>query len=258
MMGKPILHYEVEGHGRPLLILHGLFGSSLNWRSLAREFSSGCRVYRVDLRNHGDSFHDAAMGYADMAGDVASLIQTLGLAQADVLGHSMGGKVAMTLAHSHAQMVDRLIVADIAPRAYSHDYGYLLGPLLQLDLAQFKSRTQADQALAEAIPERLLRQFLLQNLAMQDGELRWKINLIALADSIDRITGFDDIGDWSMAQPALFIRGGNSDYVSDGDWAGLQRQFVNARLETIDGAGHWLHAEKPAEFVGAVRRFLAE
>ncbi len=255
-MCSAILNYSVEGEGRPLLIVHGLFGSSLNWKSHARELAQHYQVYRVDLRNHGDSFHAAGMDYAAMADDLERLITSQHLDRVDILGHSMGGKVAMMLAHRYPQRVNKLIVADIAPIAYEHEYDGLLLPLMKLDLAQIKSRRQADEKLESAISERLLRQFLLQNLALEDGQARWKINLSAVCEGIGNITGYPDISNWNIKADSLFLRGANSSYISDAHWALIQQHFCQAQLVTIANAGHWLHFEQPRAFLAEVSQFL--
>ena len=256
-MSNAILNYSLQGTGRPLLILHGLFGSSQNWKSHGRELAADRAVYRVDLRNHGDSFHADSMDYASMAGDVERLMQDRQLEQADVLGHSMGGKVAMVLARQFPRRVGRLIVADIAPVTYAHEYDDVLLPLMRLDLEAVKSRSQAERMLEDDLPDRMLRQFLLQNLAISDGRASWRINLPALADAMPDITGFPDISDWRIETPSLFLRGANSPYVNADNWRIIQHYFSHARLQTLDNAGHWLHAEQPRPFLEAVRHFLA-
>lgn len=253
----PELHYATAGSGAPLLILHGLFGSSKNWHSYMRRFGEHFEVFCVDLRNHGQSFHSGEMNYPAMAEDVARLAGRLGLSDCRILGHSMGGKVAMTLARLHPGLMERMIVADIAPVAYPHRYDDLIDPILGLDLAGFKSRTEVDRALKPRIEEDTLRAFLLHNLAREDDAWRWRVNWSAIRDSIDVLTGFDSLpADWRSDLPAQFIRGADSDYVGEAEIAEIQRHFTNVRIDTIDGAGHWLHADKPAEFVRLTLDFL--
>ena len=253
----PELHYNDSGSGTALLILHGLFGSSRNWQSLARRLAENNRVVNIDLRNHGQSFQDATMDYPAMAADVAELMQRLELENCALLGHSMGGKVAMMLAHRLPDRVSRLIVADIAPVVYRHSHTDLVEAVLALDLDTVESRTDADRALAERIPEDGLRAFLLHNLA-RDGEgWKWRVNWRAIDASMDALIGFDGLPeDWRLDLPTLFIRGSASDYIGAAEIDVIERHFSNVEIATIEGAGHWLHAEQPQEFLRLVGDFL--
>jgi esterase len=253
----PELHYTKSGSGPALLILHGLFGSGKNWHSHMRRFAESFEVYSIDLRNHGQSFHADEMNYPAMAADVAQLIAHLGLRECHILGHSMGGKVAMTLAIQHPALVTSMIVADIAPVAYQHDYDDLIEPILALDLDSFDSRTQIDHALRPNIPEDQLRAFLLQNLLRESDGWRWRVNWPVIQRDMDALTGFASLpADWVGSQPALFIRGASSDYVGSAEIEVIERHFDHARVATIDEAGHWLHAENPLEFSRLVLDFL--
>jgi pimeloyl-ACP methyl ester carboxylesterase len=253
----PELHYSTSGSGEPLVILHGLFGSARNWQSHARQFANHFQVFTVDLRNHGQSFHADEMNYSVMAEDVAQLLYRLELAACDILGHSMGGKVAMTLALQNPDLVARLIVADIAPVAYFHDYDDLIDPILALPLATIESRAQADQLLRQNIPEDQLRAFLLQNLVREPTGWRWRVNWNIIQRDMEWLTGFVDLPqDWLVDLPSLFIRGANSDYVSDAEVAVIKQHFSNYAIETIAAAGHWLHAEQPEPFNQQVLDFL--
>ena len=253
------LAHEIHGEaqeGPTLLIAHGLFGQGRNWGSLARRLARTRRVVTVDMRNHGDSPWSDAGGYPEMAGDLAEMIDTVCDGHADVLGHSMGGKAAMVLALTSPQRVGRLIVADIAPVRYTHSHARYLTAMRGLYLPAITRRGEADPLLAEAIPEASLRAFILQNLVIEDGRARWKPNLDVLA----RVIG--DLLDFPAGLPprfdgtALFIHGGASDYVTADGAAAIRERFPAARIETIEGAGHWLHAEKPEPFLAAVDRFL--
>ena len=251
------LSHTSVGAGEPLVLLHGLFGSGRNWQSLARRFAESFEVVSVDLRNHGQSFHADEMNYSVMAADVAALLETLGLENCRVLGHSMGGKVAMTLAIQQPALLARMIVADIAPVAYHHDYDDLIEPILALDLDHFASRTQIDHALRPHIPEDQLRAFLLQNLARDEGGWSWRVNWQAIQREMESLTGFDSLPtNWSTDLPTLFIRGAKSDYVGSAEIDVIRRHFSNAEIATIEGAGHWLHAEQPAEFARLALDFL--
>lgn len=257
-MINPILNYKILGEGEPLLVIHGLFGSSRNWQSLSQQWSQHFRVITVDLRNHGDSFHDAEMNYSVMTADIGQLMDELNLDCAHVLGHSMGGKVAMKLCHAQPERVDKLIVADIAPVSYTHSYKDLIQPILDMDLSLISRRKQADEHLSLSIPDQGIRLFLLQNLAIVEGKARWKLNWAVLNQSMPEIIGFPDISSWSISNRSLFIRGGLSDYVSLENWQLIQKHFTQAELSTIENAGHWLHAEQPAQFSLSVLSFLQQ
>jgi esterase len=253
----PELHFSTLGSGKPLVVLHGLFGSGKNWQSQARQFANQFKVFTVDLRNHGQSFHADEMNYSIMAEDVAQLLYRLELSACDILGHSMGGKVAMTLALQNPDLVARLIVADIAPVTYFHHYDDLIDPLLALSLETIDSRAQADQLLRQNIPEDQLRAFLLQNLVRESTGWRWRVNWSVIQRDMEWLTGFGDLPqDWRIDLPVLFIRGANSDYVSETEIAVIEQHFSNYRLETIEDAGHWLHAEQPESFNRLVLEFL--
>lgn len=255
----PELYYTKSGSGPALFILHGLFGSGRNWQAHTRRFAESFEVYTIDLRNHGQSFHADEMNYPSMAADVAQLITHLGLRNCRILGHSMGGKVAMTLAIQHPALISSMIVADIAPVAYRHDYDDLIEPILALDLDRFASRTQIDHALRPSIPEDQLRAFLLQNLLHETGAWRWRVNWPVIQRDMDNLTGFAPLpADWVGSQPTQFIRGANSDYVGSAEIEVIERHFGDVRVATIDGAGHWLHAEKPIEFSRLALDFLQQ
>jgi pimeloyl-ACP methyl ester carboxylesterase len=253
-----LLHYSESGNGEPLVILHGLFGSSKNWQSLARLFSQHFRVFTLDLRNHGQSFHGDEMNYAVMAEDVYRLLGHLGIDSCSLIGHSMGGKTAMLLALVHPQLVSKLVVADIAPVAYSHAYHQLLNPIMALALNKMHSRAAVDEALRKDIPDTLLRNFLLQNLERKAEQWRWKVNWSAIDRQIGNLTGFSDLpADWKINTPTHFIRGENSDYIDDRGEAEITAHFENATISTVKNAGHWLHAEQPEKFFQLVLEFLS-
>ncbi len=253
----PELHYSRAGSGDPLVILHGLFGSGKNWHSQARRFAEHFEVFSVDLRNHGQSFHADEMSYPAMAADLLQLLDGLGLGACRMLGHSMGGKVAMTLAIQYPGLISRLVVADIAPVAYYHHYDDLIEPILALDLERFGSRTEIDHGLRAHIPEDQLRVFLLQNLLREDGNWRWRVNWRVIQRDMEALTGFDVLPEgWVGDLPLLFIRGANSDYIGAAEIEVIERHFSRADIATLDGAGHWLHAEKPLEFCALALEFL--
>ncbi|MCP4186844.1 MAG: alpha/beta fold hydrolase [Gammaproteobacteria bacterium] len=256
-MTAQLLHYSRLGSGEPLVVLHGLFGSSKNWQSLAKLFGENFSVYSVDLRNHGSSFHNSVMNYAAMAEDVERLLDHLNIQSCRIIGHSMGGKVAMILAHARPDLISRLVIADIAPVAYQHHHDELLKPIMAISLDDIGSRTEVDQALATSIPDPMLRGFLLQNLVREGDSWRWRVNWAAIKQNMDELIGFLlGESDWSISTPALFIRGENSDYIDAKGVAVIEYHFDNARIETLARAGHWLHAEQPKAFLQSALDFL--
>lgn len=249
------LHFRRAGEGPPLILLHGLFGSNENLGNVARELVGSFTVYGLDLRNHGRSPHGDRMDYATMAGDVLDTLDANGLDSVAVLGHSLGGKTAMELALSASDRVQRLIVADIAPVAYDRRHDRELEALHSLDLATIGSRRDADEALADSIPNPAVRQFLLKNLARGETGFRWRIPLETIyREYADIAAAPASTGPYDG--PALFIRGGNSNYVSDDDEPVIRERFTNARIETIPGANHWVHVDAPDAFLDLVREFL--
>jgi esterase len=239
-----------EAGDRPtLLVAHGLFGSARNWGAIARRLSADRRVVAVDMRNHGTSPWAETHDYEAMAEDLASAID----GRWDVLGHSMGGKAAMVLALRDPAKVNRLVVADIAPVSYGHSQAHLVDAMERLDLSQIASRSDADRALAATVDDAGVRAFLLQSLDVR--ERVWRLNLPVLAREMSKILSFPDTGG-SFEGPALFLTGAASDYVRAEHHDRIQKLFPNARFSAIQGAGHWVHAEKPREFEGAVAGFL--
>lgn len=241
--------------GTPLLIVHGLFGSARNWAAIARSLAGDRLVLSVDMRNHGDSFRDPAHGYEDMAEDLARVIERNG-EQADVLGHSMGGKAAMVLALQRPDLVRRLIVADIAPVRYSHTQLHLVQAMQDLAIEGLSRRSEADARLSEVVPDGATRAFLLQSLDLKAKPARWKINLDVLAAEMDAILDWPEV-DGVFTGPTLVLSGGASDYVLPEHRAETKRFFPKARFAKIRDAGHWLHADKPREFSASVAAFLA-
>lgn len=254
-----LLAHEIFGddHDRPtLLVAHGLFGQGRNWGSLAKRLARKRRVVTVDMRNHGDSPWADAGGYGEMAGDLADTIDAVAGGRANVLGHSMGGKAAMALALTRPEAVNRLIVADIAPVAYKHSHARYISAMRGVYLPGIKRRSDAEPELTDAVPEAPLRAFILQNLVVEDGRARWKPNLDVLARTIDDLLRFPEGLPEQFDGPALFVHGGASDYVAPETHAAIRQRFPAAAIETIAGAGHWLHAEQPAAFLEIVETFL--
>ena len=251
------LHFKRLGEGFPVVILHGLFGSSNNWMSIGRALADSYSVFLVDQRNHGRSFHSDRHSFRLMAEDLRNLLQQEGLDRIHLLGHSMGGKTAMTFALRYQDLVRKLVVVDIAPRPYPPGHDTILESLCRLDLKTIHSRQEAEQRLAADIPELRVRQFLLTNLRRDNqGRFEWKMNLKSLRRNYSEITK-GVVADLASPVPALFVRGERSNYMSQKDLAGIRRLFLNAELETISGAGHWVHADSPERFLAAVTNFLA-
>ncbi len=237
-----------HGAHPPLLIVPGLFGSARNWGAIGKRMATDRRVTAVDMRNHGDSpWHDSH-GYSDMAGDLAQVLQDV---PADILGHSMGGKAAMTLALTRPDLVNRLVVADIAPVAYDHSQMDYVEAMQAVDPSSVSSRRDLTAQLGDMEPEDAA--FLAQS--FDRGEKRWRLNLDVLAREMPAIMGFPDL-DARFDGPALFLSGGASDYVQDAHRPAIEALFPAAAFHAIEGAGHWLHAEKPAEVEAALRAFL--
>jgi pimeloyl-ACP methyl ester carboxylesterase len=241
--------------GIPLLIAHGLFGSARNWGAIAKRLSDTRRVVAADMRNHGDSPWSDAMGYGDMAQDLAEVIGALG-GKADLLGHSMGGKAAMRLALTEPDLIRRLIVADIAPVAYGHSHAELVAAMKALDLQGLASRGEADRRLAKTVPDAATRAFLLQSLDLKSGPPRWRLNLDALDKAMPGIAAWEEVAG-RFDGPTLFLSGELSDYLRPEHREKIKTLFPQARFARIPGAGHWVHAEKPAEFAAVVAAFLA-
>ena len=246
--------YGSESPGPPLLIAHGLFGSARNWGAIAKRLALHRPVIAVDMRNHGDSPRSPRNDYPALAADLAETIAGHG-GRADVLGHSMGGKAAMALALTEPSRVRRLIVADMAPIAYGHSQIEYVGAMQALDLAALTRRSEADAALAAAVPEPALRAFLLQSLALSEGRASWKLNLPVLAAEMPRIMGFPDFAG-RFAGPTLFLTGAKSGDLSPDAWPRIRALFPAAEHRAIPGAGHWLHADAPGPYIEAVSAFL--
>jgi esterase len=250
------LHFHELGHGEPLVLLHGLFGSADNWLGVAPELAKRFQVFIPDLRNHGLSPHAAEMDYPLMAADVSDFIAARGLADVFVIGHSLGGKVAMQLALDFPARVKKLVVVDMAPRAYAPEHDPIFKALLALDLARFQTRSQIEETLAPEIASLSLRRFLLKNLGRDAaGNFFWKLNLQGVAENYSRLGEKLEAGT-PFTRPTLFIRGGKSDYIKAMDEADIRRLFPLAEIQTIAAAAHWVHADAPAEFVRRVLDFL--
>lgn len=248
------LHYQSIGNGSPLIFIHGLFGSGDNWRSIAKHFAEDYQVITLDLRNHGRSPHDAVQDYAAMAEDLLDLFDHLGLQKAHLVGHSMGGKVAMQFATQHPLLVNKLVVVDMSTRAYADEHTHLIDAMLAVDLTQQPSRQTVDAALKASIPNQMVRQFLLMNLAKTDAGLAWRINLAALKSNYPALQA-TVCQDAQYDAPCLFINGDKSDYIHAADKALIQQCFKQATFVSLP-TGHWVHAEAPQAFIQVLDQHL--
>ncbi len=261
------LNYKELGDpkSQPLLILHGVFGSLDNWLTLGREFSETYRVFLIDQRNHGRSPHDAKMNYAILAEDLHNFAEEHKLKNPLLIGHSMGGKVAMQYALTYPDTFQKMVIVDISPRKYnvSHHEAILNG-LKAIDVQKLESRNEADETLGQYIDEEGVRMFLLKNLARTKDGFEWKMNLPVLEKSILKIGGavtknksIDSAVDYNE-KPVLFINGGQSRYIQEKDIPTITKYFPNAHIHTIHDAGHWVHAQSPKEFFETVTNFLKD
>ena len=250
------LHFEAVGEGSSVIILHGLLGSAENWRSMSRRLGAHYKAFAVDLRNHGRSPHSEIFDYDVMAADLREFVEQHALTRIMLLGHSIGGKVAMQFAIDHPDRVDKLVIVDIAPRPYEPSQHDLLEALRLLDLSRYNSFGDVDAALAERISDASLRQFLLKNLARdENGHLRWKIDLEAIERNYHKLLrGL--AAERTFDKPSLFIRGGRSNYIEDADTPLIRQIFPQAEIATLAQAGHWVHVDLPEEFFQIVVNFL--
>jgi esterase len=251
------LYSKIQGRGEPVVILHGLFGSLNNWNSVGRELAKDFRVYLVDQRNHGRSPHTSVHTYRAMAEDLLDFFGEEGIRSAHVIGHSMGGKTAMEFALSFPEAVRSLIVVDMSPRQTRAQHDGIFKALTAIHLDRFSSRESIDEALAAEIPDRAVRAFLLTNLRREDnGRFGWKMNLDALQRNYAGINRAIENGR-KFSGAVLFLKGEKSAYLTDEDIPAARALFPNAEFRIISGAGHWVHAEAPGEFLAAVKEFIS-
>lgn len=251
------LHYQIVGvaESTPLLLIHGLFGSADNWRAIAKRLAVKRQVISVDLRNHGRSFQHAQQSYPLMAADIADCLEELGLEKVDLLGHSIGGKVAMQFANDFTDRLNKLIVVDIAPRQYDDAHSHIFKSLLALNLQQYPQRSDVDKALSAFIPEQSVRRFLLMNLITENGALQWRINLEHLFCNYPALLQAVTLTA-PVLQPALFISGAQSNYINSADRQQIRQIFKKVRILSIADAAHWVHADQPDVFCQTVESFL--
>lgn len=253
------LNYKQFGTGFPLIILHGLLGSLDNWQSIAKKIAEhGFTVYIIDQRNHGRSPHSAEFNYHLLSADLLEFMQQHGIAKAHLLGHSMGGKTVMQFALQHPEKVEKLIVADIVPAAFDDRHSDVFEALFAANAGKANSREEVQQVLREKLQDETTVQFLMKSLVRNDDGtgFSWRFNTEALWKNYGNIS--EEI---SAAQPytgeTLFIKGERSTYINTGNYSSIAELFVNHQLVEIQGTGHWVHAEKPAEFIAEVLHFLA-
>lgn len=250
------LNFRKYGSGQPLFILHGVFGSSDNWQTLGKEFAEKHAVYLIDQRNHGNSPHDEEMNYQVMSEDLVELMEQEKLTNINILGHSMGGKTAMHFACSYPDYVDKLIVVDIAPKYYPPHHQQIFEGFHSVDLKTIETRKDADEQMAKKIKNMGVRQFILKNLSREGDSYTWKVNLKALEENVEKIGG--GLPEEALFEKGtLFIGGTKSDYITEEDHKLIKKHFPASEIKMIDGAGHWVHAEKPKELAEVVFDFLS-
>ena len=252
-----IREYGDGEDGRTIVLLHGLFGSSANWGSVARQLAARYTVLVPDLRNHGQSPHAADVSYAAMAGDLLALLDYRGIDRTLLVGHSMGGKVAMHLALHAPHRVLGLAVVDMAPVAYAHRFDQVFEAFGAVDLPELQGRADADAPMARVLPDPGVRAFLQQNLYRDAEGWKWRCNLAALREGQARITAFDVDRGVRFAGPSSFIFGTRSDYLLPVHQPLVQQFFPAAHFCAVEGAGHWVYAERPTAFMDCLQQFLS-
>jgi esterase len=251
------LNYRVLGKGKPVIILHGVFGTADNWQTFGKKLAESYQVYLVDLRNHGLSPHSNTFDYPSMAKDIQQFCARHSIQKPVLLGHSMGGKVAMYCCVMYPELAEKLIVVDIAPRAYPVHHQKILEGLNAVRLEQATSRKDVEEQLGEYIPEFGVRQFLIKNLKRSAGNhFQWKLNVPVISNNIELI-GKKVPDDKPIKIPAFFIKGEQSHYIRKSDYQQIKYLFPQATIASVTGAGHWVHAEKPAELLAEVQFFLS-
>lgn len=248
---------RIEGTGKPLLIIHGFLGMSDNWKSYSSLYvDEGFQVHILDLRNHGKSFHSDEFNYDVMSNDVLDYCNFHNLDKVSIIGHSMGGKVAMLFATTYPERMDKLVVADIGPKYYAPHHQDIFAGLNAIDFSTKPDRTSVEETLYPFIPDFGTRQFIMKNLYwIEPGQLAFRFNLKVFNENIE-VIGTKLPEDALFEKPTLFIRGGNSKYILDADLTQIEKHFPNYQLATIPNAGHWLHAENPKLFFEETARFL--
>ncbi|MFN7115202.1 MAG: alpha/beta fold hydrolase [Saprospiraceae bacterium] len=254
------LNYKVFGQGDPLVILHGLFGTLDNWQTIAKQLAEHFTVYIVDQRNHGRSPHNDLIDYPSMAADLRHFLESHWMFKAHLMGHSMGGKTVMQFALEHPDMVDKLVVVDVAPKRYKGGHEEILAAILALDLNTVQSRYDAEGFLRQRLvhQDESTIQFLMKNLSRTpEGGFEWKMNFPAIYNHYQDILAPIEV-EANFEGETLFIRGEKSNYIQDADWQNILSKFPHAQLETIANAGHWVHADQPKILLEKVSNFLLQ
>lgn len=250
------LNFKSFGQGPPVVILHGLFGMLDNWQTIAKKLAQNYSVFIIDQRNHGRSPHADEFSYSVMAEDLREFLESQWIYESHIIGHSMGGKTAMQFALNYPDMVDKLVVVDIAPQRNEGNHTLIYEALLDMPINDIQSRKEAEDALSTRIKDFGVRQFLLKNLTREkEGGYRWKMNLPILHEKYEEVLR-EVNGDHPFDRPALFIRGGRSDYIHQDQLPIIQELFPEATLATVENAGHWVHAEQPKELLSLLQTFL--
>jgi len=247
---------EYGTDGPPLIVLHGLFGSARNWAGHARSLAETHHVYALDLRNHGSSARAMTMTYEEMAEDIAGFIADQGITDPIVMGHSMGGKVAMQLALTEPDLIKALIIVDIAPVSYGHDMLDYIAAMQALDLSGEQRRAELEEELREGVDDPGITAFLMTNLERADGGFQWRINLTAISAGMSAISAFSPPPGAAFASPTVFIAGSASSYIRDSHREHITELFPKSRTVTIKDANHWVHADQPEAFLKTVNAFL--
>lgn len=253
------LHFKTFGtDGPPVIILHGLFGSLDNWYTIAKNLSDSYRIYTIDQRNHGRSPHHDSHTYRDLAQDLYFFMHENGIDTTHVIGHSMGGTAAMQFTSDHPDMVEKLIVVDMAPRDYEPRHEEILTALNHIRPDDFSRRKEIDDALSLHLPDNSVRQYILKNIMRtKSGEYRWKFNIKAIRGNYSSIiSGPEIVG--TILNPTLFIKGERSSYISEKDMIDIKQLFSTVEIKSIPDAGHWTHSDQPDRFLDIVREFLSE
>jgi esterase len=250
------LNYKEFGQGEPVIILHGLFGMLDNWQTIARQLSEKYLVYVIDQRDHGRSPHTDSIDYQLLAEDLKNFMESHWIYKARIIGHSMGGKIAMQFAINNPDMVEKLIVIDIAPKVYKGGHEVIIDTLLSINLGKLTDRKEAENQIAKRITEAGIIQFLLKNLTRNEetGAFEWKMNLTNIYANYEKILGA--ISDGKFEGETLFVRGAKSDYILEQDEKIIHDFFPKANIKTIENAGHWVHAEQPKALLEMILAFL--
>lgn len=250
------LNFKTFGEGEPVIILHGLFGMLDNWQTFGKKLAEQYQVFLVDQRDHGKSPHTDDFNYKLLADDLKAFIDHQELKNVKLIGHSMGGKTVMQFALDYSELIDKMIVVDIGVKQYKGGHEKIIAALQSVPVETISSRSEVDEILSKTIDEQGVRLFLMKNLTRNpEGGYQWKMNLDLLDKNYTEIMGWNLLDSYSQV-PALFVRGGKSSYILDKDHTGIFNVFPNADIQTVDDAGHWIHAEKPVELLNIVLAYF--